>query len=272
MGGTRNTGGVAEPLTLSNAYYWMIKGLIAQPLFTAWWRPWVEGEENLPAKGPAILVGNHLGEGETLLLPAVLNRRLYFTPKSELFAMGGVKGFALKWFLRSIKMMPLDRSGGKRSATDMAVFLKILQDGNLVVMFPEGGRSPDGRLYRGRTGAARLALQAGVPVIPIAVSDTVMTKGRLGIPRLHRPGIRIGKPLDFSAYRGAGNNRDTLRWITDQMMNTIMEMSGQTYVDVYVSAYKAALRRGQPIDAPVLEHPGYGKPAPPAPECEQAAL
>jgi 1-acyl-sn-glycerol-3-phosphate acyltransferase len=257
---------VAERLTLSNAYYWMIKGMIAQPLFSAWWRPWIEGEENLPETGPAILVSNHLAEGETILLPAVLKRRLYFTPKSELFAMGGLKGFALKWFLRSIKMMPLDRSGGKRSANDMAAFFQILQDGNLVVMFPEGGRSPDGRLYRGRTGAARLALQAGVPVIPIAVSDTRLAKGRLGIPRLHRPGIRIGKPMDFSAYQGAGNNRDTLRWITDQVMNAIMEMSGQTYVDVYVSAYKAGLRRGQPIEAPVLERPGAGKLAPPHPE------
>lgn len=251
--------------------YWLLKRGIAQPLFTAWWRPWIEGEENVPAGGPAILVSNHLAEGETILLPAVLKRRLYFTPKSELFAMEGFKGWALKWFLRGIKMMPLDRSGGKRSADDMAGFVNILREGKLLIMFPEGGRSPDGRLYRGRTGAARLALQNDVPVIPIAVFDTELSKGRLGIPRLQRPGIRIGKPMDFSAYRGAGNNRDTLRWITDQMMNAIMEMSGQTYVDAYVSAVKAGMRRGQPVEAPVLSRPGLGKEPPPLPRSEVEA-
>lgn len=251
--------------------YWLLKRGIAQPLFTAWWRPWVEGEQNLPADGPAILVSNHLAEGETILLPAMLKRRLYFTPKSELYSMGGFKGWVLKWFLRGIRMTPLDRSGGKRSADDMAGFVRVLHEGNLLIMFPEGGRSPDGRLYRGRTGAARLALQNGVPVIPVAVSDTKMFKGRLRIPRLRRPGIRIGKPMDFSAYQGAGNNRDTLRWITDEMMNAIMELSGQTYVDAYVSAVKAGLRRGQPVSAPVLQRPGLGKQPPPLPAREVEA-
>jgi 1-acyl-sn-glycerol-3-phosphate acyltransferase len=252
-------------------YYWLIKHLIAQPMFKVWWRPWIEGAENIPREGPAILASNHLAEGETIMLPAFLKRRLVFTPKVELFALGGFKGWVFAWFLRSIKMLPLDRSGGKASADDMAAFVQVLRDGGVLIMFPEGGRSPDGRLYRGRTGVARLALQSGVPVIPVAVFDTKMTRGRLGIPRLQRPGIRIGRPLDFSAYKGAGNDRDTLRWITDQVMNGIMELSGQTYVDVYVSAVKAGLRSGRSVEAPVVSRPGLGRPVPPLPAGETEA-
>ena len=254
--------------------YCLLKTLVAQPLFSAWWRPWVQGEDNLPDTGAAIMVSNHLAEGETVLLPAILKRRLVFTPKIELFNMSGFKGWIFRWFLNAIKMLPLDRSGGKASADDMAAFATVLGEGSVVIMFPEGGRSPDGRLYKGRTGAARLALQTGAPIIPVAVFDTHFSKGRLGIPRLVRPGIRIGKPLDFSRYRGAGNDRDTLRWITDEVMNAIMELSGQTYVDSYVSAVKAELRRGVPIDqvtAPVLPRPGYGRPAPAVPGAEAEA-
>jgi 1-acyl-sn-glycerol-3-phosphate acyltransferase len=254
--------------------YWLLKNLVARPVFSAWWRPWVQGEENIPESGAAILVANHLAEGETVLLPAMLKRRLVFTPKVELFNLGGLKGWVFKWFMRSIKMLPLDRSGGKASADDMQAFVKVLDEGSVVSMFPEGGRSPDGRLYKGRTGAARLSLQTGVPVIPVAVFDTYFRKSRVGIPRLSRPGIRVGKPMDFSAYRGAGNDRDTLRWITDELMNGIMELSGQTYVDVYVSAVKAELRRGVPIDkinAPVLSRPGAGRPTPPLPGREVEA-
>ncbi|MBO0812658.1 MAG: 1-acyl-sn-glycerol-3-phosphate acyltransferase [Microlunatus sp.] len=255
-------------------FYWFLKTLVAQPLFSAWWRPWVQGEENLPDTGAAILVANHLSEGETVLLPAILKRRLVFTPKVELFNLGGFKGWIFRWFLNAIKMLPLDRSGGKKSADDMGAFAKVLSEGSVVIMFPEGGRSPDGRLYKGRTGAARLALQAGVPIIPVAVFNTYFSKGLLRIPRLVRPGIRIGKPLDFSPYRCAGNDRDTLRYLTDELMNAIMELSGQTYVDTYVSAVKAELRRGVPIeqiDAPVLPRPGYGRPVPPDPGREVEA-
>lgn len=245
-------------------YYWLLKLLIAQPLFSAWWRPWMEGEENVPDRGPVILCGNHIAEGETILIPTLLKRRIVFGAKMELFQLGGCKGRIFKWFLRSIGQLPLDRAGGQASADGIERFSQVLRNGGVLVMFPEGGRSPDGRLYKGRTGAARLALRENVPVIPLAVSDTKMTKNRIGIPRLRRPGIRIGKPMDFSAVRAAGNDRDTLRWVTDEIMNAVMELSGQAYVDVYSTAVKAAERRGQPISAPVVARPGAGRSGPDA--------
>ncbi len=244
-------------------FYWLLKYLIAKPLFGLWWRPWIEGEENLPDDGPVILCSNHLAAGETILLPAMLKRGMVFSAKMELFQIGGLRGRIFRWFLRNIGQLSMDRSGGQASADDIQRFAQVLRDGGVLTMFPEGGRSPDGRLYRGRTGAARLALRENVPVVPAAVSYTQMFKSRIGIPRLRRPGIRIGKPLDFSAWRAAGNNRDTLRWVTDQIMNQIMELSGQTYVDVYVAAVKAGQRRGQPIAAPVLARPGLDRSIPP---------
>jgi 1-acyl-sn-glycerol-3-phosphate acyltransferase len=245
--------------------YWFLKSVIAEPLFSIWWRPWIEGKENLPATGAAIMIANHPAEGETVLLPAMLKRRLVFTPNTGLYTQTGFKGRLLAWFLQAIRMVPLDRSGGKASADGMELIAEELRSGEIVVLFPEGTRSADGRLYRGRTGAARMALRERVPVIPVAVFDTKTEKNRLGIPRLRRPGIRIGKPMDFSDYHAAGNDRDTLRWVTDQMMAAVMDLSGQTYVDIYSSAYKASLRRGNPIDAPILERPGSGRPAPPLP-------
>lgn len=245
--------------------YWFLKSIIARPLFSVWWRPWIEGEENIPESGSAVMIANHIAEGETVLLPAMLKRRLVFTPNTGLYTQPGLKGRILRWFLTAIRMVPLDRSGGRASADGMELIAQQLADGEIVVMFPEGTRSPDGRLYRGRTGAARVVLNNRVPVIPVAVFDTKISKNRIGLPRLVRPGIRIGRPMDFSEYFGERNDRDTLRWVTDQMMNRVMELSGQTYVDVYSSAYKASLRRGNPIDAPVLERPGLGRPLPPVP-------
>lgn len=243
-------------------FYWLLKHLIARPLFTVWWRPWIEGQENLPDEGPVILCGNHLAEGETILIPAMLKRPMVFSAKMELFHMGGAVGWIFKWFLRSIGQLSMDRSGGQASADDIERFARVLRQGGVLTMFPEGGRSPDGRLYKGRTGAARLALQENVVVVPVAVSDTKLVKNRLGIPRLRRPGIRVGKPLDFSAWRGAGNDRDTLRWVTDEIMNAVMELSGQTYVDAYAGAVKAARRRGKPVPEPVVARPGLGRPVP----------
>jgi 1-acyl-sn-glycerol-3-phosphate acyltransferase len=246
--------------------YWVFKWTIFAPLVRLLFRPWVEGEENLPETGPAILVSNHIAAGDTFILPSMIKRRLAFAAKVELFHGRGVGGRFLSWFLRTVGQLPMDRSGGRASATSMEGVLGLLKSGGLLAIYPEGTRSPDGRLYRGKTGVARLVLQAGVPVIPVAMINTQVVRSKiLGIPTIWRPGIRIGKPMDFRAYASASIDREVLRWITDEIMNAVMELSGQVYVDAYGSSVKAALKEGRAPDAPVLSRPGLGRTAPPVP-------
>ena len=229
-------------------------------------RPRIEGAENVPRTGPAILVSNHISAGDTYLVPALLRRRLTFPAKLELFHGRGLKGRVLSWFLRVVGQVPMDRSGGRASAGSMDSVLQVLRDGGLLGIYPEGTRSPDGRLYKGKTGVARLVLQAGVPVIPLAVIGTEFVPStRLKIPLMRRPLVRIGEPLDFSAYAGAGNDREVLRWITDQLMDAVMRLSGQEYVDAYGASVKAALAAGEPPPASATFRPGDGQRVPPVP-------
>lgn len=245
--------------------YWIFKFAAFLPAIKVICRPWVEGRENIPEQGPAILVSNHISAGDTFMLPAMIRRRLTFPAKAELFAGGGVKESVVKWFLRSIGMVPMDRSGGRASAAGMDSVRQILADGDLLGIFPEGTRSPDGRLYKGKTGVARLVLAAGVPVIPVAMVNTEFVRNRFGIPYMKRPGLRIGPPLDFSAWSSQNGNRDVLRWVTDEIMNAVMELSGQEYVDAYGASVKSAAAEGRELAQPVLPRPGYGRPRPPMP-------
>ena len=243
--------------------YWVFKWVMFSPLVRLLFRPWVEGEENLPDVGPAILVSNHIAAADTFILPAMIKRRLTFPAKVELFNGRGVGGRILSWFLRNVGQLPMDRSGGRASAGSMEGVLGVLKAGELLGIYPEGTRSPDGRLYKGKTGVARLVLQAGVPVIPVAMINTQLRRSTiLGIPTIWRPGIRIGKPMDFRAYTGAGNDRQVLRWITDELMNAVMELSGQVYVDAYGSSVKAAIKEGKAFDVKVASRPGEGRSAP----------
>ena len=247
--------------------YWVFKWAMFAPLVRLLFRPWVEGEENLPDAGPAILVSNHIAAGDTFILPAMIKRRLTFPAKVELFHGRGVGGRIVGWFLRSIGQLPMDRSGGRASAGSMEGVLGVLKAGGLLGIYPEGTRSPDGRLYKGKTGVARLVLQAGVPVIPVAMINTQLRRsGILGIPTIWRPSIRMGRPMDFRAYAGAGNDREVLRWITDEIMNAVMELSGQVYVDAYASSVKAAIKEGKAFDAKVASRPGEGRSAPSLPK------
>ncbi len=189
--------------------YWFFKWFSIGPLTRLLFRPWIEGEENLPESGPAILVSNHISAGDTFLVPAMIKRRLTFPAKAELFSGRGLRGRITGWFMKSIGQLPMDRSGGRASATSMDGVLGVLASGELLGIYPEGTRSPDGRLYKGKTGVARLVLQAGVPVIPVGMINTQFVPTRLfKIPLMRRPGVRIGKPLDFSRYAGSGNDRD----------------------------------------------------------------
>ncbi|MFJ8694504.1 lysophospholipid acyltransferase family protein [Streptomyces roseolilacinus] len=211
-------------------------------------RPWVEGLENVPAEGPAILASNHLSFSDSFFLPAVLDRKVTFIAKAEYFTSPGVKGRLTAAFFKGVGQLPVDRSGA-RGAGDAAVRsgIDVIRRGELFGIYPEGTRSPDGRLYRGKTGGlARVALATGAPVIPIAMIDTekIQPPGKV-VPKLMRPGIRIGKPLDFSRYQGMDNDRFILRSVTDEVMYEIMKLSGQEYVDVYATVAKRRIAEAE---------------------------
>jgi 1-acyl-sn-glycerol-3-phosphate acyltransferase len=207
-------------------------------------RPWVEGLEHIPAEGPAILAGNHLSFSDSFFLPAVLDRKVTFIAKAEYFTSPGVKGKLTAAFFKGVGQLPVDRSG-VRGAGEAAIRsgLEVLARGELFGIYPEGTRSPDGRLYRGKPGGlARVALRSGAPVLPVAMVDTekIQPPGQV-VPKLMRPGIRIGKPMDFSRYQGMENDRFIQRALTDEVMYEIMKLSGQEYVDMYATAAKRQL-------------------------------
>jgi 1-acyl-sn-glycerol-3-phosphate acyltransferase len=207
-------------------------------------RPWVEGKEHVPDTGPAILASNHLSFSDSFFLPAVLDRRVTFIAKAEYFTSPGIKGRLTAAFFRGVGQLPVDRSGA-RGAGEAAIRsgIGVLERGELFGIYPEGTRSPDGRLYRGKPGGlARIALATGAPVLPVAMIDTekIQPPGKV-VPKLMRPGIRIGEPLDFSRYRGMEADRFILRSITDEVMYAIMKLSGQEYVDIYATVAKRKL-------------------------------
>jgi 1-acyl-sn-glycerol-3-phosphate acyltransferase len=220
-------------------FYWVVKAILT-PILRTLFRPWIEGGDHIPADGGAILASNHLSFSDSIFLPLVVPRRITFLAKADYFTGRGVKGKLTKGFFAGVGQVPIDRSGGKASEAALSTGLRILGGGSLLGLYPEGTRSPDGRLYRGKTGVARMALEAGVPVIPVAMinTDVVQPTGKK-IPTLGRVGIRVGKPLDFSRYKGMEGDRFVLRSITDEIMYELMVLSGQEYVDQYATAAKA---------------------------------
>jgi 1-acyl-sn-glycerol-3-phosphate acyltransferase len=197
------------------------------------WRPTVEGLEHVPATGGAVLAGNHLSVADELLLGAVVPRHLAFWAKSEYFTGTGLRGWLTRSVVSGLGAIPVERAGGRASLSAFDAAIPALKAGDLVAIYPEGTRSPDGRLYRGRTGAARLALAAGVPIIPVGVlgTDKIQPIGAR-MPRLVRAGItiRFGKPMDLT---GRADDRTSLRKITDELMSEIQKLTGQTYVPRY---------------------------------------
>jgi len=220
-------------------FYWFMKNLVAGPILKTVFRPWVTGLDNIPKKGGVILAINHLSFIDSVFLPLVLDRRIFFLAKSDYFTGRGIKGWATKAFMNGTGMLPIDRSGGKASEASLNTGLKVLHDGEVLGIYPEGTRSPDGKLYRGRTGVARMILEGNVPVVPVAMIDTekIMPQGTT-IPKVRRLGIVIGEPLDFSRFAGLESDRFILRSITDEIMYELNRLSGQEYVDVYASSVK----------------------------------
>lgn len=220
-------------------FYWFMKNLIAGPILRTAFRPWVTGEENIPRSGGVILASNHLSFIDSVFLPLVIERRVTFLAKSDYYTARGIKGWAIKNFLKAAGMLPIDRSGGKASEASLRTGLGVLAKGDVLGIYPEGTRSPDGKLYRGRTGVARMVLEGGVPVIPVAMIDTekVMPIGKR-IPKVRRIGVVIGEPLDFSRFEGMESDRFILRSITDEIMYELSHLGNQEYVDVYASTVK----------------------------------
>ena len=221
-------------------FYWLLKFVLIGPVLKLVFRPRVEGAENVPPEGPAILASNHLSYADWLFMPLTLSRRVTFVAKAEYFTSPGIKGWFQKKFFSGAGQVPIDRSSGGAAEGALLSAKRILAGGELFGIYPEGTRSHDGRLYRGKTGVARLALEAKVPVIPVAVigTDAIAPPGKK-FGSLTRPLVRFGKPLDFSRYEGLENDRFILRSITDEIMYEIMRLSGQEYVDMYATRAKA---------------------------------
>ena len=169
----------------------------------------------------------------------VVDRRVIFLAKSEYFTGKGLKGWATRTFFQAAGQLPIDRSGGKASEASLATGLRVLGEGGILGIYPEGTRSPDAKLYRGRTGVARMVLEAGVPVIPVAMIGTekVMPIGKR-VPKVRRIGIILGEPLDFSRFEGMEGDRFVLRSVTDELVYELRALSGQEYVDVYASSVR----------------------------------
>ncbi len=218
--------------------YWVIKAILT-PILRPLFRPEVEGLENLPASGGAILASNHLSWMDWIFLPLVSRRRVYFLAKSDYFTQPGFKGWLKRGFFGGTGQVPIDRSGGAASEAALITGKRILAEGKLLGIYPEGTRSPDGRLYRGKTGPARMALEADVSVVPVAMIGLFeVAPPGARMPRVRRVGIKIGAPLDFSRYAGMSEDRFVLRSMTDEIMYEIMQLSGQQYVDIYAAKTK----------------------------------
>ena len=233
--------------------YWVLKNLVIGPWLRVLFRPWVEGRENLPDHGPAMLASNHLSFSDSFFLAVVLNRPLTYLAKSDYFTGRGVKGYFTKLFFNGVGQVPVDRSGGRSAESVVLTATRLLGDGALLGIYPEGTRSPNGTLYRGRTGAARMALEAKVPIVPVAMINTyeIQPPGVIK-PRLRRVGIRVGKPLTFDRYEGLEDDRFILRSVTDEVMYELMTLSGQEYVDMYATRAKELIAMGDPADSQSL--------------------
>ncbi|MFD0887788.1 lysophospholipid acyltransferase family protein [Streptosporangium algeriense] len=225
-------------------FYWVVKAIL-WPFLHFIFRPWAEGVDNVPREGPVILAGNHLSFADHFFGALFLPRKVISLGKSDYFTGRGIKGRLSRAFFSGVGTVPIDRSGGKASEAALRTGKRILAEGQVLAIYPEGTRSHDGRLYKGKTGVARLALESRVPVIPWAMINTfeMMPPGR-PLPRLGiRPGVKFGKPLDFSRYYGMEEDRLVLRAVTDEIMYALMELSGQEYVDKYAASAKVEAAR-----------------------------
>ncbi|MCX5058435.1 MULTISPECIES: 1-acyl-sn-glycerol-3-phosphate acyltransferase [unclassified Streptomyces] len=218
----------------------LIKAVLG-PIMRLMFRPRVEGAEHIPGDGPVILAGNHLTFIDSMILSLVCDRQVLFIGKDEYVTGKSLKGRLMAWFFTGVGMIPVDRDGGRGGVAALMTGRRVLEEGKAFGIYPEGTRSPDGRLYRGRTGIARLTLMTEAPVVPFAMIGTdKLQPGGSGMPRPGRVTVRFGEAMEFSRYDGMGRDRYVLRAVTDSVMAEVMRLSGQEYVDMYATKAKAA--------------------------------
>lgn len=220
-------------------FFWFYKHILMGPLLRLLGRPKVQGLEYVPDSGAVILASNHLAVADSFYLPLVLRRRITFLAKSEYFTGTGLKGKLTKFFYSSTGQVPIDRTDADSAAAALTTAQRILAEGKLLGMYPEGTRSPDGRLYKGKTGLARVALESGIPVIPVAMigTDSVNPPGSK-MWHFGRVEVKFGKPMDFRRFEGLAGNRFIERAVIDEVMYELMRLSGQEYVDLYAADVK----------------------------------
>ena len=215
--------------------FWVLKAILKPILLMIYRISW-EGRDNVPQKGPAIIAASHLSFLDSFFIPLVVRRRkVIFLAKSDYF-----ESWKTAWFFKMMGQLPMDREGGKKSQQALELAAKVLGEGKLLAIYPEGTRSQDGRLHKGRTGVARIAFNTGVPVVPCGLAGTaeIMPKNAR-FPRLRgrrRVVVKFGKPLDFSRFAGKELDRVALRSATDEIMQQIQQLTGQEYVDEYNSS------------------------------------
>jgi 1-acyl-sn-glycerol-3-phosphate acyltransferase len=220
-------------------WYWLFKYIFMGPLLSLLGRPKVEGLDYVPRSGPMILASNHLAVADSFYLPLVVSRRITFLAKAEYFTGTGLKGWFQRWFYTAAGQVPIDRTDADTAQSALTTAERILTEGKLLGMYPEGTRSPDGRLYKGKTGLARLALETGVPVIPVAMIGTdVVNPPGSKMWRFGRVQVKVGKPMDFSRFEGLAGNRFIERAVIDEVMYELMRLGDQEYVDLYAADIK----------------------------------
>ncbi|HXF56673.1 MAG TPA: lysophospholipid acyltransferase family protein [Actinomycetota bacterium] len=245
-------------------FWFLMKHVLLGPLLRLLYRPRVRGLEHVPREGGAILAANHLSFLDDLLLPLVVPRKVVFLAKAEYFDR-----WYLRWFFKGANVIPVRRASRSAAEDALRTAVRALRQGQLVGIFPEGTRSPDGRLYRGRTGVARMALEARVPVVPVGIVGTfeALPYDRK-VPRPRRVEIRFGWPLSFERFWGRADDRFALRSATDEVMYEIMRLTGQEYVDEYASSVKERLAAASGAEGGPAPPPSASKegPAPPSSE------
>jgi 1-acyl-sn-glycerol-3-phosphate acyltransferase len=227
--------------------YRILKSFLA-PLLMLLFRPKVSGLRHVPTTGPVIIASNHLSFSDSIFMPLVVPRKVTFLAKSEYFTSPGLKGFIKKLTFIALGQVPVDRSGGKRSEAALITGLRVLNEGSCIGIYPEGTRSPDGRLYKGRTGIARMAIESGAAVVPVAMFNTaeIQPTGQV-VPNLRRVEMIFAEPMYFI---GDSTDQAVLREATNKIMDVIAGISGQVYVpNMYASEAKDAIMKSKAENA-----------------------